>query len=62
MFSSKYSTQYRTPLKILPEIVNSVEGYGASLNKDQIITVVNDILPKVQAYIESDGGAFEYKM
>ena len=32
------------------------------LNKDQIITNVNDILPRAQACIESDGGAFEYKL
>ena len=35
---------------------------AASLNKDQIITFVKDILPRAQALIESDGGAFEYKM
>ena len=33
-----------------------------SLNKDQIISAVNDILPKTQACIESDWGAFEYKL
>ena len=38
----------------LPELVNSVERCAASLNKDQIITAVNDILPKAQTCIESD--------
>ena len=33
-----------------------------TLNIDQIITVVNDILPRAQACIESDRGAFEYKL
>ena len=46
----------------LPELVNTVERYDASLNKDQIITAANDILPRAQACIESDGGAFEYKL
>ena len=46
----------------LPELVNTVEGYAASLNKDQIITPVNDILPRAQACIKSDRGAFEYKL
>ena len=41
--------------------MNTVERYAASLNKDQIITAVNDILQRAQACIESDGGAFEYK-
>ena len=44
----------------LPELVNIVEIYAASLNKDQIITAVNNILPRAQACIKSDGGAFEY--
>ena len=43
-------------------IVNTVERYAASLNKDQIIIAVNDILQRTQACIESDGGAFEYKL
>ena len=30
----------------LPELVNNVERYAASVNKDQIITAVNDILTK----------------
>ena len=33
----------------LPELENTVERYAASLNKDQIITAVNDILPRAQA-------------
>ena len=45
-----------------PELVNTVERYAASLNKDQIITAVNGILPRAKACIESDGGAFEYKL
>ena len=44
------------------ELVSIVERYAASLNEDQILTAVNDILPKKQACIESDGGAFEYKL
>ena len=46
----------------LSELVNTVERYAASLNNDQIITAVNDILPRAQACIESDGGVFEYKL
>ena len=45
-----------------PELVNTVERYATRLNKDQIITAVNDILPRAQACIGSDGGAFEYKL
>ena len=41
----------------LPELVNTMERYSAS-----IITDVNDILPRAQACFESDGGAFEYKL
>ena len=44
----------------LPELINTVERYAASLDKDQIITAVNDILPRAQACIESDGRAFDY--
>ena len=44
----------------LPELVNTVERYAASLNIGQIITAANDILPRAQTCIESDGGAFEY--
>ena len=35
----------------LPELVNTVERYVASLNKNKIITSVNDILPRAQACI-----------
>ena len=42
--------------------MNTVEIYAASLNKDQIITAVNDILPRAQACIDSDRGTFEYKL
>ena len=51
----------KNPPNSLPELVNTVERYAASLNKDQITTAVNDILPRAQACIKSDGGAFEYK-
>ena len=33
------------------ELVNIVERYAASLNTDQIITAVNDILQRAQAII-----------
>ena len=46
----------------LSELVNTVERYATSLNKDQIITAVNEIQPRAQACIESDGGAFEYEL
>ena len=36
--------------------------YASSLNKDEIITAVNDILLRAQSYIESDGEVFEYKL
>ena len=42
--------------------MNTVERHAAGLNRDQIITTVNDILQRPQACIESDGGAFEYKL
>ena len=43
-------------------LVNTVERYAASLNKDQIITAVNNILARAQSCIESDRGTFEYKL
>ena len=46
----------------LPELTNTVERHAASLNKDRLLTAVNDILPRAQACIGSDGGAFEYKL
>ena len=46
----------------LPDLVSTVERYAASLDKNQIITAVNDILPSAQACIESVGGVFEYKL
>ena len=52
----------KNPPNSLSELVNTVERYAASLNKDQIITAVNDILPRAQACIESDGEAVEYKL
>ena len=51
----------KNSLNSIPEIVYTVERYAASLNKDQIITALNDILPRAQACIEYDGGAFDYK-
>ena len=45
-----------------PELVNTAERHAAGLNKDQIIIAVNDILPRAQTFIESDGEAFEYKL
>ena len=47
----------KNPPNSLPELVKIVERYTASLKKDQIITAVNDIQPRTQACIESDGGA-----
>ena len=44
------------------ELANTVGRYAASLKKAQIITAVNDILPRAQACIESDAWAFEYKL
>ena len=35
----------KNPPNSLPELVNTVERYDASLNKDQIITAVNAMLP-----------------
>ena len=51
----------QNPPTTLPELVNTVKRYAASLNKDQIFTAVNDILPRVQASIESDA-SFESKL
>ena len=39
----------KNPLNYLPEPVNTVETHAACLNKDQIITAANDILPRAQA-------------
>ena len=61
-FIFEVSTEMKNPPNSLPELVNSVERHAASLNKDQIITAVNDILPRAQGSIESDAGAFEYKL
>ena len=36
--------------------------FGREFGVFFIVTVVNDILPIAQACIESDGGAFEYKL
>ena len=45
----------KNPPNSLPELVNTVERYTAySLNKDQIITAANDILPRAQVCIEFD--------
>ena len=44
--------------KYYRELVNTVERNAASLNKDQIITAENHILPRAQA----DVGAFDYKL
>ena len=52
----------KNPSNSLPELVNTVARYTASLNTDQIITAVNDIPPRARACIEYDGGAFEYKL
>ena len=43
-------------------MVNTMKICAASLNKDQIITAVNDILPRAQACMKSDGRAFEYEL
>ena len=42
--------------------MNTVKRYAASLTKDRTTTAVNDILPRAQACIEFDEGAFEYKL
>ena len=52
----------KNPPNSLPELVNTVERYAASLNKDQITAAVNAIPPRAKVCIESDGGAFEYKL
>ena len=52
-----------TPTSIsLLELVTTVERYAAIINKYQIISALNDTLPRAQACIDSDGGAFEYKL
>ena len=52
----------KNPSNSLPELVYTVAKYAASLNKDQIITAVNDMLPRAQACIASDGEAFKYEL
>ena len=56
------SCGWKNPQNFLPELVNTVERYAANLNRNQIITAENDILLKTQAFIESDWGAFEYRL
>ena len=57
-----FSWTWKNPPISHPELVNNVERYAASLNKDRIITAVIDILPRAQTCIEFDRGAFEYKL
>ena len=57
-----FSQLRKNPPNSLPELVNTVDRYAASLNKDQITTVVNDILPRAQSCIESDGRTLEYRL
>ena len=38
------------PLNSFPELMNTMERYSASRSKYQIITAVNDILPRAQAH------------
>ena len=52
----------KNPPNSLPQLVIIMERYDTNLNKDQIINTVNDILPRAQAWIESDGGSFGYKL
>lgn len=52
----------KNPPNSLPDLVNTVGGYAASLNYDQISAAVKDVLPRANACIEADGGAFEYKL
>ena len=52
----------KNPPNSFLKLLNTVERYTVSLNKDQIITAVNDIILIDQACMESDGGAFEYKI
>ena len=50
----------KNPPNSLPELVNTVERYATSLNKDQIITAVNDILQRAQAfegYLSTNGNS-----
>ena len=42
------SCGWKYPPNSLPELVNTVERYAASLNKDQIIAAVNDMLPRAE--------------
>ena len=42
----------KNPPNSILELVNTIESYAASLNKDQIITDVNDILPRAQTSFE----------
>ena len=39
------SCGWKNPPNSIPEFVNTMQRYAARLNKDQIITAVNDILP-----------------
>ena len=46
------SCEWKNPPNSLPEVVNTVKIYAASLNKDQVITDVNDILPRALSLIK----------
>ena len=50
----------RSPPRSIDELKATVEAYAASLTPEEISKAVMDILPRAEACILAEGGAFEY--
>jgi hypothetical protein len=52
----------RNPPNTLEELMETVNEYSDSLEKEEIMKAVGNILKRAECCIEAEGGAFEYKM
>ena len=52
----------RSPPRTIDELKATVEAYAASLTSEEISKAVLDILPRAEACILAEGGAFEYRL
>ena len=52
----------RSPPRSIDELKATVEAYAASLTPEEISKAVLDILPRAEACILAEGGAFEYRL
>ena len=52
----------RCPPRTIDELKATVEAYAASLTLEEISKAVHDILPRAEACILAEEGAFEYKL